>query len=194
MRFTRVGMLIGLGALSYTVAVARAQTNEQKPKLTDAELQVMAKLHHVNQMEMDIGKVAAERARSADVKAFAARLVKDHTQADAKLTELAKKRDVTIPEPTAKDDAEKKQMDDEKTTMDRLKQLEGEEFDREFATAMVAGHTNALKLVTEAKNQVKDPQLLALVKSMEPALKKHLAAATKLAGKGKDQKSSNTKQ
>src|SRR5688572_5605850 len=114
MTFTRVRMLISIVAsLCAVTAAASAQTNEQKPKLSDAELQIMAKLHHANQMEIDMGKLAAERAKSAEVKSYGARLVKDHTKADAKLNDLAKKHSVTIPTPTPKDDAEKKQMDDE---------------------------------------------------------------------------------
>jgi predicted outer membrane protein len=76
MKFTRIGISIGAAAMFCAVAVAGA--NEEKQKLSDAELQIMAKLHHANKMEIDMGKLAAQQAKSAEVKSYAERVVKDH--------------------------------------------------------------------------------------------------------------------
>ena len=73
-------------------------TTTAKPaKLKDAELQVMAHYHDVNQMEIDLNKVAAKKATSEGAKAYANMLVKDHTDNDKALMALAKKTGQKIP-------------------------------------------------------------------------------------------------
>lgn len=178
----QTGWLIGLALFLCALALARAQTKEE-PRLTEAEMQVMARLHHANQMEIEVGKLAAGQAKSTEVKSYAARLVKDHTRADGKVMELAKKRGVTVPQPMPKNEAEKKQMDESMAGMARLKSLEGEAFDREYIGMMVTDHNRALQMVGEAQPVARDPQLVAILKSVKPVLQQHHKTAARLAGK-----------
>jgi putative membrane protein len=180
MRFTRIGMLVA--ASLFAAATARAG-DEKKPALGEAEVQAMAKLHHANTMEIDMGKLGGERAKAPEVKRYAQLMVRDHKKADDKLMALAKKSGVTLSAPTPKNDAEKKEMEEQMATMTRLKTLEGEAFDREYMAAMVKDHAAALKLISETRPQAKDPGLLGFLKATEPVIKKHHAAAEKLAGK-----------
>lgn len=183
MRFNRVALFIGFALSLGAASLARAQSKDEPAKLSDAEVQVLARLHHVNQMEIELAKVAASQAKSPEVKKYAERLLKDHTKADNKVNDLAKKRGVTLTHPTPKDDAEKKQMDEEMATMTRLKGLEGETFDREYVTAMASGHGRVLKMVSDAQSQAKDPEVISILKSVHPVVQQHLKTAEKLAAK-----------
>ncbi len=180
MRFTRIGMFAV--ASLFATATARAG-DEKKPALGDAEVQAMAKLHHGNTMEIEMGKLGGERAKAPEVKSFAQLMVRDHKKADDKLMALAKKSSVTISAPTPKNDAEKKEMEEQMATMTRLKTLEGEAFDREFMAVMVKDHAAALKLISETRPQTKNAGFLSYLKATEPVVKKHHAAAEKLVGK-----------
>ena len=56
-------------------------TDKDKTKLSDADMAILAHLHHVNLMEIDIGKLAQTKG-TAPVKRYGEMLVKDHQQAD----------------------------------------------------------------------------------------------------------------
>ncbi|HTE56916.1 MAG TPA: DUF4142 domain-containing protein [Kofleriaceae bacterium] len=185
MRFTTIAMSAALTAPLLFSGSARAGQDKgaAKPTLADAELQAVNKLHHANEMEIEMGKLGTERAKAADVKSFAGRMVRDHKKADGKVTALAKKRGATLAPPAPQNDDEKKKMDEAMATMARLRGLEGEAFDREFMAAMVKDHAAALQLVTDSLAQAKDASLVALLKGVKPVIEQHKAAAEKIAGK-----------
>jgi len=69
-----------------------ACTNDDASKLRE----VMGFLHAANQAEIKLGNLAKEKAGNADVKSFADQMVKEHTDADSKLTDLAKKEGIDL--------------------------------------------------------------------------------------------------
>jgi putative membrane protein len=98
-------------------------------------------------------------------------LVKDHTTANEKARELAKAANVTPPtEPSA----------DQKQLGDMLAKLSGADFDKQFAAAMVKGHTEAIALFQDkADDSTNDVSKFA--KDTLPTLQKHLEEAQKIA-------------
>jgi putative membrane protein len=83
--------------------------------------------------EVQLGKVAAERAQDPDVKAFGQLMVKDHTEANDELKQAASQVGAQLPT----------QLDDKHRELaDHLMKLQGGEFDREYMKAMVDGHEN----------------------------------------------------
>jgi hypothetical protein len=88
--------------------------------------------------EVQLGKMAEERASSADVKAFGQMMVKDHSKAGDDLKQVASQLQVTPPS----------QLDQKHRDLaDRLSKLQGAEFDREYMMAMVQGHEEVLNKV-----------------------------------------------
>ena len=142
--------------------------------VTDA--QVVAHLHAVDVTEIAAGKMAQTNG-AAGGKAYGAKLVKDHTAFDAKLTAFAKKHGLdTIPDDTTQTAAEKKDMDDEMT---KLMGLKGADFDKEIGTAMAAGHDK--EIAKADPTAISDKDLAAMVKALKPTLQAHADAARKLA-------------
>lgn len=70
-----------------TTTMRQAYSERSAPQSDDA---ILTHLHRANLMEIKAGQVAQRNSRSAKVKSFAARLVRDHTAADRKVTALAK--------------------------------------------------------------------------------------------------------
>ncbi len=99
--------------------------------------------------EVQLGKVATERAASADVKAFGRMMVKDHSQAGDELKTVAAQMEVQQPA----------QLDQKhKDLIDKLSRLQGAEFDREYINAMVQGHQEVLgKLRARVEAEVPAP-------------------------------------
>jgi len=85
--------------------------------------------------EVQLGQLATERAVNADVKAFGQMMVKDHTQANGELKQMASQMKLQTPT----------QLDQKhKDLVDKLSKLQGSEFDREYINAMVQGHQEVL--------------------------------------------------
>ena len=97
--------------------------------------------------EVQLGKIAAERAASADVKAFGQMMVKDHSQAGDELKQVASQMKI---QPPTQLDQKRKDL------VDKLSKLQGAEFDREYINAMVQGHQEVLGKV-RARFEAKVP-------------------------------------
>jgi putative membrane protein len=134
------------------------------------DARVVSKLHHINQMEIDAGKLAQDKGQSKQVRDFGARLVKDHQAADKKLMAYADKKGIDANAmPPAGNDQEAKDQD----KMDRLRNLSGAEFDNQFASTMAEGHQKAIDLVQTSKDTVSDTQLRTMLTQLLPTLQKH---------------------
>ncbi|MFL5311890.1 MAG: DUF4142 domain-containing protein [Myxococcales bacterium] len=138
-------------------------------KLTDD--QVLRKLHHVNQEEIQAGQLAQQKGSMREVKEYGATLVRDHTKGDQDVKTLASKMSVDLE--AMKDDArhrEKQQVMQNK--MDQLQKMSGKEFDRGFAQMMVNGHREAIEMVKTARGDAK-PELKSFLERLLPVLQKH---------------------
>ncbi len=96
------------------------------------------KAAYAGNAEVELGQVAIERAQSPQVKEFAQMMVRDHSGARSDLKQAVSRHDVATPSGL---DAEHQQL------FDRLSELRGSEFDREYMKAMVDGHMKVKRLL-----------------------------------------------
>jgi predicted outer membrane protein len=166
-------------------AGAKTPGNETTTQPTKAqkkfEQQTLAKLHLINQHEIDAGNFAQERAQSDQVKNYGGTLVTDHQQLDRNITSFAERNDMMVPNAGDGSNAQLDKMQQKNEAMsERLKGLSGAQFDRAFATAMVQGHQQAVQLVRNALSQAQDAQFKSLLTDTLPVLQKHLQLAQQL--------------
>jgi putative membrane protein len=81
--------------------------------------------------EIDMGRMALDRSRDADVKKFAQMMIDDHTKAASNLKSVAASHRIEVP---AQVD------DDQRDKAEALGKKNGTEFDQDYADAMVDGH------------------------------------------------------
>jgi putative membrane protein len=119
----------------------------------------------IGKAEIALGELAAERSQDQNVRDYAARMVKDHQAADAKLKKIAGKANLQLPDSL---DAEHDAL---KT---KLSTLKGEAFDKEYAKAMVKGHDQAVALFEAASQNSQMPsELKEFAAATLPTLKEH---------------------
>ena len=118
--------------------------------------------------EVQLGQIAGERATSPEVKDFGRRMQKDHSKANDELKNIASKKDIKLPS----------QLEGKhKATVDRLSNLKGRDFDREYMSAMVNDHKETVEKFERASDKGKDPEIRKFAKDHVPILKKHLELA-----------------
>ena len=102
--------------------------------------------------EVELGKLAQDKAASTEVKNFGKRMVDDHSKANDELQSLAKMKNITLPiDLDAKD----------KAVRDRLSKLSGAAFDRAYMNAMVTDHRKDASEFKRESTSGTDPDVKA---------------------------------
>ena len=123
--------------------------------------------------EIETAKLALEKGTAEDVKAFAQKMIDDHTRANQKLAEIAGQN-------------EDLQLADEATLMDKAKAMilklrDGESFDQAYANNQVVAHEQTIELFRNYAEQGDNADLKAFAQSTLPKLEQHLQDAKQLA-------------
>ncbi|HJQ26055.1 MAG TPA: DUF4142 domain-containing protein [Blastocatellia bacterium] len=124
--------------------------------------------------EVELGRLATQKAASPDVKAFGQRMVTDHSRAGDELKSLAAQKNVTLP--TALD--QQHQAD-----VDKLSKLSGAAFDREYMSMMVKDHVEDVAEFEREAASGTDTDVKGWAGRTVPTLRQHLQMAQETAGK-----------
>ena len=122
-------------------------------------------------MEVQAGQLAASKASDTNVKSFGDMLVKDHTNANNELVQLANSKKVELPAGPSRG---------ERKDVEKLGKLSGKDFDKQFVAMGIKDHEKDIKKFEKASGSVKDPELKAWIDKTLPTLRQHLAQAQKL--------------
>jgi putative membrane protein len=161
-------------ATDKTAATDKTTGTDKTGKLSADDAKIISHLHHVNQMEIDLGKAAQQKSTTAAVKSYGQTLVDDHQSADKDLTALAKKHNLAaIPAEKPDSDTDRQDQKDMTTQVVHLKTLKGAEFDKQFLTMMVSGHDKELARIDTSIGAATDPDLQTMLKSIKPVLQRH---------------------
>lgn len=124
--------------------------------------------------EVEMGNLALQKAQNADVKAFAQRMVTDHTKSNEELQQLVTAKGLTLPA----------QLDGEhKAGVDHLTGLSGAEFDKAYMQHMVADHDKAVAHFTSGSTNAEDADIKGFAAKSLPVLQEHATLAKTVAGK-----------
>ncbi|GBR02185.1 DUF4142 domain-containing protein [Acetobacter oeni] len=162
--------LVALASLSACAAKPPAPP-PPPPALSDTDAAFIQKASEINLVEIELGKAAATNAKSAAVKSYAQTLVTDHSSAQDRLSTIATSHGITLP--TAPDESDEKDI----TTLTALK---GGKFDHAYIGKMVAGHTEALPVMTEEASSSTDADLKSYAQDTSTTVQQHLDAAKAL--------------
>ena len=122
--------------------------------------------------EVELGKLATEKASSPEVKKFGQRMVNDHSKANEQLKEVASSQGITLPSKlSAKDEM----------TKEHLSKLSGEQFDKAYMSDMVKDHTQDVADFQQEANSASDPAVKEFAEKTLPVLKSHLREARQIA-------------
>lgn len=162
---------IGGAALVLTFALAagaQERKDDEKP-LTDATF--VKKAASCSLAEVEMSKIAKDRATDPDVKKFAEKLFTDHTKANEELEKAAK--DANIPVPMKPEPEQQKHVD-------MIRDYTGADFDKMFVKHMIDDHEKDIKMFTRAAKELQNEKLKDFAEKTLPALKEHQDMAKKI--------------
>ena len=121
--------------------------------------------------EVELGKLASQKATRDDVKQFAQRMVDDHSKANDQLKEVASKEGVSVP-----DSLDSKHQ----SRVDKLSKLSGEDFDKAYIKDQLKDHeTDVREFNAEAQNG-NDANVKSFASNTLPTQQQHLDAVKSL--------------
>lgn len=170
-------VLVTVMAFATAAAAQQSSTGTRQGSSTQAErssTQASAdsafaiKAAQANLAEVELGKLAEQKATNDEVKEFAKRMVEDHSKALDELKEIASDKNLTLP--TSLDE-------DHKKLHDRLSKLSGAQFDREYINAMVDGHRKVASDFRKQSQSGSDAELKAYAAKTLPVVEAHLKHA-----------------
>jgi putative membrane protein len=128
-------------------------------------------------MEVELGKLAAEKGSSDEVKKFGQKMVDDHTKANDQLKEAAAKS--SIPVPSALDSKHQGKVD-------KMSKLSGPAFDKAYLKDMKKDHDKDISdFQSEAQNG-SDPNIKQFATATLPVLQEHRTMLTSIESGSKD--------
>lgn len=125
-------------------------------------------------MEVRLGQMAQQKAQSADVKAFGATMVSDHTKANAALKSLAQSLNIAIPDTLARK---------HQRHVEHLSSMSGAAFDRYYMRMMTDAHQDDIDEFEDASKKATAASVRDFAAKQLPLLKAHREAAQQLRSK-----------
>lgn len=138
-------------------------------KLAWSDRRFVHKAAEDGKAEVQLAELAAQRASHAEVKAFAQKLVDQHSQVNSELTNIAAQKNVKLDND-----------DDQDRAYKRLSRKSGHEFDQEFVEHMIDEHEKCIRMFEKASTDAKDSDVRAFAAKHLDHLRGHLQEAQSL--------------
>lgn len=138
-------------------------------KISDRDEKMMKQMAESHLSEINLGKLAQEKAQSDEVKTFAKKMVDDHTKALDALKQMADSKGVTLPTEPGK-----QQM----ATQKKLEAQSGQKFDRQYMQqAGDRAHKETHKLLQRAASRAEDTDLKNYASTALGTVESHMQMA-----------------
>lgn len=150
--------------LIMTALVGLSFAQQSKPALDRQDSNFIKDAALDNQMEIQLGQLAARQGSSQEVKNFGQRMVNDHTKANQELMSIAQQKGISVP--TTLDRDRQKKIDD-------LGKKSGADFDRAYMSDMAKNHRNDINKFEKEAKDGKDADLKSFASKTLPTLRQH---------------------
>jgi putative membrane protein len=167
-----------VGAMPGLAIAADAPSEPMKPSavgkmmMSASDKEFFPAAASAGMLEIETSKLALQNSQNPDVKAFAQKMVDDHTKASEELQTLAASKNVTLPTAMSKH---------HQMMYDHLKdEKPGKDFDSAYQNTQVVAHKEAVTLFGKASSDSKDAEVKAWATKTLPILEHHGAMAKDL--------------
>jgi putative membrane protein len=139
-----------------------------KSSLASSERRFLENTAQHGMAEVELGKLAQDKAQDPKVKEFAKKMVDEHGKANDEVKRIAAAKNVTLPTEMARE---------HKRAMDKLSKKSGADFDRAYMDDMVDDHEKDVKEFRSMAKNAKDSDVKSFASSTLPTLEQHLQMA-----------------
>jgi putative membrane protein len=173
LRLMNLGKLLGTLITAFVVfspelaAQVHMDTGSQK-MMKQADVNFANVAAQSGEAEVELGRLAVQKAADPDVKTFAQRMIDDHSKANDQLKQIATQQHMTLPTSIDQKDLVRK---------DKLQRLSGPKFDKEYMKSQVKDHEENVKLFKKEADEGAVPAFKNFAAETLPILQSHLEMA-----------------
>ncbi|MGV3762215.1 DUF4142 domain-containing protein [Parapedobacter sp.] len=150
-------------------SVEQAQdVNDTSAMVNEQDADFAVKAADAGLAEIELGKLAMEKASDERLKDFAQRMVTDHQRANDELMTIATSLQITLPPVLSEDHVDKQR---------KLRDKSGDAFEEAYIDIMVKDHDRVVSLFEDAASDARNVELQAFAAKTLPILKKHFEEA-----------------
>ncbi|NMG05562.1 DUF4142 domain-containing protein [Brasilonema sp. UFV-L1] len=141
------------------------RTTTPNRSLTALDKEFMTKAAQSDQTEIQTSQLALKRSQNQEVKNYAQRMIKEHTDSSQQLKQIAKKKSFTLPKDIGPEN---------KALLTKLTKLNGKMFDQAYMEGQLQAHTKTLADYQNYLTQGQDSELNAFASKIAPIVADHL--------------------
>lgn len=164
----------GANANNANTTASPSGNSNNAAALSDDDREFMTEAAAGGMAEVELGRLAAQKGQSADVKKFGQKMADDHSKANDELKQLAARKGVTLPAGMT---------DEQKEEKDKLSKLSGAEFDKEYMKLMVDDHDKDVSAFQDEAEDGDDADVKSFASKTLPTLQEHQRMAKEIKGK-----------
>jgi putative membrane protein len=166
-----LNLLIAISAVCSLLVGLQDVSGEEKDRqgqLSAGDYKFVTETALGGRMEVELGRLAAQKGSDAAVRDFGERMVRDHQKANQELTQLVMQKGAALPAASSKKEDEK---------IEHFKALSGADFDKAYIKDMVSDHRTDIKEFQKEADKANDADLKVWVVKTLPILQEHLKMA-----------------
>lgn len=148
-----------------TAATNSNASSNVSDNLSSSDKEFMDKALQGGMEEVQLGGIAAEKAKNDEVRAFAQKMINEHSEAGNDLREIGKKKGVSLVGGTSAE---------QQKEMGEMSKLSGAEFDKAYVKKMVEAHEKDVAEFQKQSQSANDTDVRRFAAETLPTLKTHL--------------------
>jgi putative membrane protein len=165
---TRQIALFGLMVTAACASDTRTEeprTAQQVPANLQMDQDFMTRAASAGMFEVESSRLALSRPTGSDITELAQEIIRDHSQANDKLRQLADSKGVDLPE---------EMLPEHRTRLEQLQQAQGDQFDQTYEQVQLQAHREAIELFQRCAQYCQDNEVRDYAATTLPALQAHL--------------------
>jgi len=161
---------LSLTALAMVTEAQLSATAEDERRIAT---ELLSEIHASDLTEITVGNLARSKGTTPEIRNFGVLLIRDHTDFDRRVQELAKKQDIQLADPKPTTPEEEQRMELVKRGLSQLESLDGPKFDTFFFEFDGEAHRVLLRTLITGNQQLKPSAVKALITKIVPILRQH---------------------
>jgi putative membrane protein len=152
---------------------------EQPPRETLSDAQIVRVVSVIDTGEIEQAQIALPRLQDTDARAYAQRMIDEHTATETRLTTLTEQKNITPADSALA--RQLKQNGEAKAQVLRDPEIAADEYDAKYLDTQIVMHRSALDVIDrQLVPQVKDKDLAAFLADTRAHVQTHLKEAQQL--------------
>lgn len=154
------------------VSATQGSATQRSSNTNPSDQQFLRRAADDNLAEVEMARLALQKATSQQVKNFAQNMVKDQGKAKDQLEKIGSSKQVDLPKGLSAKN---------KATKDRLAKFSGKQFDNAYMAEMLKNHKEDVATFLRERNSAKDMDIKEFADKSLPTLESHLKQAESIA-------------